>query len=124
VLHLDTHIAIWLYYGEVKKIRKQIEMLQENDLAMSQIVRLELQYMYEIGRIKHTPNTIIQTLQKDFGLKEVNPNNVLITNFALTIDWTRDVFDCLIVASAMADNAKLITKDKNILANFNEAVWQ
>ena len=123
MLHLDTHIVIWLYYGEAKKIKKQIDILQKSDLAVSQIVRLELQYMHEVGRIKHNPDTIIRTLQKDFGLKEVNPDNALITNFAININWTRDVIDRLIVASVMADDARLMTKDKNILTNFNQAIW-
>jgi len=123
MLHLDTHIAIWLYYGEVQKIKRQLDTLQKNDLAVSQIVRLELQYIYEIERIRHNPDTIIRTLQKDFGLKETNPDNILTTNFAININWTRDVFDRLIVASAMADDAQLMTKDKTILTNFNQAVW-
>lgn len=124
ILHLDTHVVIWLYYGEVTKIKKQMSILQKSDLAVSQIVRLELQYIHETGRIKHNPDTIIRTLQKDFELKEVNPDNVLVTNFAVNINWIRDVFDRLIVASAMVDDAKLITKDKAILTNFNQAVWQ
>ncbi|SFV88339.1 hypothetical protein MNB_SUP05-SYMBIONT-7-270 [hydrothermal vent metagenome] len=123
MLHLDTHIAIWLYYGEVQKIKRQLDTLQKNDLVVSQIVRLELQYIYEIERIRHNPDTIIRTLQKDFGLKETNPDNILTTNFAININWTRDVFDRLIVASAMADDAQLMTKDKTILTNFNQAVW-
>ena len=123
MLHLDTHIAIWLYYGKVQKIKRQLDTLQKNDLAVSQIVRLELQYIYEIERIRHNPDTIIRTLQKDFGLKETNPDNILTTNFAININWTRDVFDRLIVASAMADDAQLMTKDKTILTNFNQAVW-
>jgi PIN domain nuclease of toxin-antitoxin system len=105
------------------KIKNQIDTLQKSDLAVSQIVRLELQYMHEIGRIKHNLDAIIRALQQDFGFKEVNPDNALITNFAIDINWTHDVFDHLIVASAMADDAKLITKDKSILADFNQAVW-
>jgi PIN domain nuclease of toxin-antitoxin system len=40
-----------------------------------------------------------------------------------TFAWTRDPFDRLIVANAMADGAPLITADETILANFRDAVW-
>jgi len=33
------------------------------------------------------------------------------------------VFDRLIVAQAMVDNATLITKDKTIRANYDKAIW-
>ena len=37
---------------------------------------------------------------------------------AQSLTWTRDPFDRLIVAKAMAANAKLITHDENIRLNF------
>ncbi|WXT99519.1 MAG: hypothetical protein Ctma_0218 [Catillopecten margaritatus gill symbiont] len=80
--------------------------------------------IHEIGRIKHNLDTIIRTLKKDFEFKEVNSDNALITNFAVNINWVCDVFDRLIVTSAMADDAKFITKNKTILMNFNQVAWQ
>ncbi|CAC9532590.1 hypothetical protein BHECKSOX_1240 [Bathymodiolus heckerae thiotrophic gill symbiont] len=47
----------------------------------------------------------------------------VIFDSAIKVDWTRDVFDRLIVAQAMADKAELITKDGNILKHYNKAVW-
>lgn len=37
--------------------------------------------------------------------------------------WTRDVFDRLITAEAEASGFVLITKDKNIRANYEKAFW-
>jgi acetylornithine deacetylase/succinyl-diaminopimelate desuccinylase-like protein len=40
-----------------------------------------------------------------------------------TAAWTRDPFDRLIVANAMADGATLITADRVILRHFDQAIW-
>ncbi len=46
-----------------------------------------------------------------------------IVRAARTFAWTRDPFDQLIVANAMADGVRLITADQTILTNFKDAVW-
>ncbi len=54
---------------------------------------------------------------------------VLDLDFALaskeaeTLQWTRDPFDRLIVATSQATGIPLLTKDRNILANFKLAIW-
>jgi PIN domain nuclease of toxin-antitoxin system len=53
VIYLDTHAVVWLYDDTDKKFsNKAKEEIRNNDLSISQMVRLELQYLYEIGRIK------------------------------------------------------------------------
>ncbi len=42
---------------------------------------------------------------------------------AIDYQWTRDVFDRLITAEAEAMGFALVTKDKNILANYKQAIW-
>ena len=37
--------------------------------------------------------------------------------------WTREKFDRLIVATSQATGIPLLTKDRNILANFKLAIW-
>jgi len=124
VIYLDTHVVIWFYYGRLKKISNiATEVIKNNDLYIAEMVRLELQYLHEIGRIDSSSSTIIETLRADLDLKIANTSNDLIINQAIKIDWTRDVFDRLIVAQAMVDNATLITKDKTIRANYDKAIW-
>ena len=113
MIYLDTHVVIWFYYGRLKKISNiATEVIKNNDLYIAEMVRLELQYLHEIGRIDSSSSTIIETLRADLDLKIANTSNDLIINQAIKIDWTRDVFDRLIVAQAMVDNATLITKIK------------
>lgn len=42
---------------------------------------------------------------------------------ATSLDWTREPFDRIIVAQAIAREASLVTRDQTILANFAGAVW-
>ncbi len=46
-----------------------------------------------------------------------------IIKAARTFAWTRDPFDRLIVANAMADGARLVTADETIRRHFAGAVW-
>ncbi len=43
---------------------------------------------------------------------------------ALSQTWTRDPFDRLIVATAAARAAPLVTKDETIRAHYRHAVWE
>ncbi|MCP4050255.1 MAG: type II toxin-antitoxin system VapC family toxin [bacterium] len=52
MIFLDTHIVVWLYEGLVGKLtEKSKDAIENNDLYISQFVRLEMQYLYEIKRI-------------------------------------------------------------------------
>jgi PIN domain nuclease of toxin-antitoxin system len=63
VVFLDTHIAVWLYAGLIVKISETAKQtIEANDLLISPMVRLELQYLFEIGRITVKPDTIIKNL--------------------------------------------------------------
>jgi len=46
-----------------------------------------------------------------------------IVNGALGLSWTRDPFDRIIVANSALNNNLLITKDRTILENYENAVW-
>ena len=124
MIFLDTHIVVWLYAGCVKKLSKPVvEQIENNDLFISQLVRLEMQYLFEIGRITVTPETIIKSLNKSIGLKVSLMKVEPVFDQAIECAWTRDVFDRLITAEAEASGSVLITKDKNIRANYENALW-
>jgi PIN domain nuclease of toxin-antitoxin system len=48
--------------------------------------------------------------------------NTIISG-ALDLSWTRDPFDGIIVTHAALNNNILITKDQNILSNYEHARW-
>lgn len=70
MIFLDTHVVVWLYAGIVEKLSKQaIQQIESNEILISQMVRLELQYLYEIGRITVAPDIMIKDLSNTIGLK-------------------------------------------------------
>ncbi len=121
---LDTNVVIWLYQAELDRFSEKIKYILENsDLFISPLVKLELQYLYEIGRIKKPSDSVSKSLYKEIGLQVHNiPLSILIEK-SLEENWTRDPFDRLIVSHAKAESAFIITKDKIILENYAKAVW-
>lgn len=125
LIYLDTHIIVWLYAGLTDKLTDFSKtLINENDLYISAIVRLELQYLYEIKRITDQSDLIISDLSDRIGLKVCEKNFNLIISKSLTINWTRDPFDRIITANAQINNNILITKDQNILDNYIYAKWE
>lgn len=121
---LDTNIVVWLYQAELDKFSERTKrILEDSDLLISPLVKLELQYLYEIGRTKKTADHVCKTLYKDIGLQVHNiPLTVLIEK-SLAENWTRDPFDRLIVSHAHIEHAPLITKDAKILEHYPKAMW-
>jgi PIN domain nuclease of toxin-antitoxin system len=125
LVYLDTHIVAWLYAGLVDKFTPKAKAgIDDNDIVISQFVRLELQYLYEIGRINIKPDKIIGNLAREIDLKISECPLKNIIEEALKINWTRDVFDRLLVAETMRDQSLLlITADKKIREKFSQALW-
>lgn len=124
LVHLDTHIVLWLSLGVRKLSDNAIHTLNTaTQIHVAPIVELELQYLFEIKRIKEEPAVILETLETDIGLKISDTNHIQVIKVAKGISWTRDVFDRLIVAETMVTHATLITKDEKIMKNFNQVLW-
>ena len=60
MMYLDTHVVAWLFAGLRDRFpgRAQ-ERLEAEDLAISPIVKLELQYLFEVGRVTEGAETVI-----------------------------------------------------------------
>jgi PIN domain nuclease of toxin-antitoxin system len=125
LIYLDTHIVVWLYAGLLDKFtQKAKDRIDSNNVVISQFVRLELQYLYEIGRIKIKPDKIVGALAREIDLRISDCPLDNIIEEALKINWTRDVFDRLLVAETMRDQSLLlITADKKIREKFTQALW-
>ncbi len=124
MIFLDTHIVVWLFAGIEKKLSKiAIQQIESNELLISHMVRLELQYLFEIKRITETPEIIMTSLNQSIGLKVSEMKTERVFTRAIEYCWTRDVFDRLITAEADVADLLLITKDKNIQANYKKAIW-
>ncbi len=125
LIYLDTHAVVWLYAGELALFPKEARhILEDRSLGISPIVLLELQYLYEIGRIKIEGQKVYKSLEKSIGLKVVSSDFQKIIAVSLGQNWTRDPFDRIIVAQASADKAMLMTKDDTIRKHYQAAIWK
>ena len=121
---LDTHIIVWLYQMSLELLsQKAKNAIEENDLFVSPIVLLELEYLFEIGRIKEDSQTIINYLQSRIGLNIDSAGFVEVINAALKETWTRDPFDRIIVAHSKYREAYLVSKDEKIAENYSKVFF-
>ena len=123
-IYLDTHVVLWLYEGLLKKLtRAGRKSIEENDLLISPMVRLELQYLFEIRRSTQPANAILGELRPQIGLTVCDLPFDQVAHKASELTWTRDPFDRLIVAQAIGRNFQLLTKDREIRRNTELAFW-
>jgi PIN domain nuclease of toxin-antitoxin system len=124
LIYLDAHIVAWLYAGLLDKFSQPVKtLLNENEILISPIVRLELQYLYEIERVKDPAYVIVTDLFDRLGMRICDKDFNAVINQAITIPWTRDLFDRVIVAQTQLNDSILITKDQNILDHYAHARW-
>jgi PIN domain nuclease of toxin-antitoxin system len=121
---LDTNAVIWLYQGEIDKFTpKTKQILEVNDLFISPLVKLELQYLFEIKRVKEKSQKVLQVLYETIGLQLHNVPLTVLIEASLGEHWTCDPFDRLITSHAKLENGYLITRDETIRANYSKAMW-
>ena len=117
-------MVVWLYAGEIGRLSGTgRELIESNDLLISPIVFLELQYLKEIKRLTVEPALLLENLASSIGLAICDTSFLQIITEAIPESWTHDPFDRIIVATATANNSSLLTKDATILANYQGAVW-
>jgi PIN domain nuclease of toxin-antitoxin system len=125
LVHLDTHVVCWLYEGRIdllsRPAREALEHAQT--LGVSPIVDLELQLLHESGRLVEGPATVLPSLARDIGLQPAESPFETVVAAARDVEWTRDPFDRLIVASAVIAHARLITKDRLVRKHCPLALW-
>jgi len=122
--YVDTHLLLWLYSGDLGLISERVKVIIEtHELLYSPIVKLEIQYLKEINKVKEGPMKIIESLTREIGLRESNINFAKIVDTSIKLTWTGDPFDRLIVSNALIKNSILLTKDETILNNYKKSVW-
>jgi PIN domain nuclease of toxin-antitoxin system len=123
VAHLDTHIALWLYDVRLDRLSsRQRDLIETCDLRVSEFVRLEMQYLHEIGRIKIAPARILAHLAAHAEVALSACPLHIILDEAMKLSWTRDPFDRMIVSNTLAEKARLITCDEVILKHCRLAI--
>lgn len=124
IAYLDTHVVAWLYAGRRELIPPTLQKrMEQDDLLVSPIVGLELQYLYEIGRTTEPALSVLDALARKIGLRQCDLSFQEVAASALEQDWTRDPFDRIIVAHAAVRKAALITRDRTIREHYPQALW-
>ena len=124
MIYFDTH-AVVAVYKDFKLLGQNARRLlkKQAEYAISPMVCLELQFLFEIQQIKHPPRQILRYLDSAIGLGVCNKPFASVVQLAEGLNWTRDPFDRIIVAQASLDLDPLITKDLRIHEHYNRAVW-
>jgi PIN domain nuclease of toxin-antitoxin system len=123
VIHLDTHIVIWAYARRRRLSRTAERLLEREDCLVSPAALLEIESLFEIGRIQESSEAVLAGLRRSIDIVITETPFLAIVDAARTFAWTREPFDRLIVANAMADGVRLLTADELILRHFSGAVW-
>lgn len=125
VAYLDTHVAVWLHAGLEERLTEEAKrQIEANDLLISPMALLELQYLFERKRVRVQAITIYLDLHTTFGVKLCTFPFPAVAMEALHCNWTRDPFDRIIVSQAKANGtAVLITSDIEIRRNYSSAKW-
>jgi PIN domain nuclease of toxin-antitoxin system len=124
VIYLDTHVVVWLFAGERELLPQGVrDLLEGEELVISPMVELELQYLFESGRTGQSGRAVVDALDEEIGLTRCGLPFGQVIASALDQSWTRDPFDRVIVAHARARRLPLLTKDQSIRDHYREAIW-
>ena len=124
VTHLDTHVVVWLYAGRTDLLSARArEALEVDEIAISPMVLLELEYLREIGKTAESATVVLGELQQRLGLRVADAPFATVIACAVLQSWTRDPFDRVIVGQAEAEKVSLISRDQPIRDHFGRAIW-
>ena len=124
MIFLDTNIIVRLYNNDVKSLSEKIKkFIENNDIYVSPIIALELEYLFEIKRVSHSSNNVMNFLLDTIDLKTDNYDFQEIIECSINERWTRDPFDRLIVSHAKMRDAYLLSTDKIIRQNYKKTVF-
>jgi len=125
IAYLDTHALVRLALGRSRLIgREASRLIERAELRISPMVLVELEYLYEIGRLKLRSRDIHTKVEHELGLKLCDFPFAAVANAAIDETWTRDVFDRIIVAHARANGlAPLISADDAVAEHYPRTVW-
>jgi PIN domain nuclease of toxin-antitoxin system len=124
VIYLDTNVVLWLAAAPDELSDTAVETLDSADaLLLSPMVELEIEYLYEVGRIQQPAQAVLEHLRGSLNLRSCERSFGAVVAAARPMKWTPDPFDRLITAQAALGEDTLLTRDKIIRANYPHARW-
>jgi len=123
-VHIDTHVLVWLYAGETGRFSgRALEVVEKVSLVVSPMCLLEIDYLFEIGRVSVRGKQVLRVLNGTLGVQLAEDAFSRVIDAASSLVWTRDPFDRLIVAQASLTKALLLTKDRFIHRHYPKCLW-
>jgi PIN domain nuclease of toxin-antitoxin system len=125
IAYVDTNVMVWLAQGALTRISQEAQaILEQAELLISPIVLIELEYLYELKRIKLSARAVRLKLEHEVGVRVCELSFLSVAAAALDEKWTRDPFDRLIVAHAKANGlAFLVSADAEIAQHYPRTIW-
>ena len=124
MIYLDTHVVAWLYGGATRKLSPLAKReIERGELRVAPIVQLELEYLFELQRVRERSAPVLAALADRMGLSICDRNPAQVVARACELSWTRDVFDRMIVAQASLNANILLTADETIRGHYAKARW-
>jgi PIN domain nuclease of toxin-antitoxin system len=121
---LDTHVVAWTHGGENDRLPARVaRRMDAEPLAISPVVVLELQYLYEVGRTTEPAEAVLDELRPRLELTVADVPAEELFAAALPLAWTRDPFDRLLAAHAVLADLPLITGDETLREHLPNAWW-
>jgi predicted nucleic acid-binding protein len=111
VILLDTNALLWLETRHKRVAR----LAALGPFAISPATLLELTFLVECGKIKLAAGRVVNDLGDDPRWRVDEPPARRWFDAAQALAWTRDPFDRLIAAHAIARGWRLATGDGKIL---------
>ena len=125
IAYLDTNVVVWLAQGNLARISPTAQgVLEQADLLISPMVLIELEYLYEVNRIKLPSRDVQLKIEHEIGVRVCDLSFPLVASVVVDERWTRDPFDRIIVAQAKANGlASLVSADEEISKHYPRTIW-
>ena len=125
IAYLDTNVVVWLAQGNLARISPTAQgVLEQANLLISPMVLIELEYLYEVNRIKLPSRDVQLKIEHEIGVRVCDLSFPLVASVVVDERWTRDPFDRIIVAQAKANGlASLVSVDEEIGRHYPRTIW-
>ena len=69
MIHVDTHLVIWLAERRISSLSATaLRLVQRESLEISPMVLMELETLREAGKLKNEPDRLLGVVERDFGM--------------------------------------------------------
>lgn len=125
IAYLDTNVVVWLAQGNLARISTRAKgVLEQAELLISPMVLVELEYLYEVSRIKLPARDVQLKIEYEIGVRVCDFSFARVASVAMDEKWTRDPFDRIIVAQAKANGLSgLVSADEEIAERYPRTLW-